>query len=70
MWRTSDTKNTKMAILLSSVLRWLFGIVFLTIAYVNYGKDGWWILLLFGTAFLVTGFLRPKRCIDDHSCTK
>lgn len=69
MWRTTDTRNTKIAILLSSVLRWLFGIVFLTISYVNYGKDGWWILLLFGTAFMVTGFLRPKRCIED-TCSK
>lgn len=69
MWRQSDSKETKIAILSNSLLRWLFGIVFLTIAYINYGSDGWWILLVFGTAFIITGFLRPKRCIDD-TCSK
>lgn len=69
MWRSNDAKHTKMAILLNSLLRWLFGIIFLAIAYINYGSDGWWILLLFGTAFIITGFLRPKRCIDD-TCSK
>lgn len=69
MWRQSDSKESKIAILSNSLLRWLFGIVFLTIAYINYGNDGWWILLVFGTAFIITGFLRPKRCIDD-TCSK
>ncbi len=69
MWHNSDTKDIKLTILFNSLLRWLFGMVFLAIAYYDYGKDGWWVLLLFGIAFIITGFIRPKRCINN-TCNK
>jgi nicotinamide riboside transporter PnuC len=46
----------------SRIIRFGLGIAFIAIA--RQYEDAW-PLYLFGGIFIVTGFLRPRRCIDD-----
>ena len=66
MFKQKDTKSTKAVIWVSSLVRWLLGLVFLYMAYLLRKEAGTWILLLFGSVLFVSGFFRPKRCIDDR----
>jgi len=59
-----DTKDTKLVILFSRLLRWLFGIVFITIGILFYNDSGW-LAVFFGVVFFATGFFRPKRCLEE-----
>jgi hypothetical protein len=49
----------------SRLLRWGLGSLFIG-AGIVYFKDGAWPALFFGTVLIITGFFRPRRCIDDH----
>lgn len=51
----------------SRLLRWSLGVLFIAIGVLYFNERGW-PAILFGVIFLVTGFFRPKRCIDG-SCT-
>ena len=51
----------------SRILRWVFGALFTGVG-ILYFDEGGWPAILFGAAFLVSGFFRPRRCIDD-GCT-
>jgi hypothetical protein len=53
-------------VLFSRILRWSLGIMFIS-AGIYYLKDGGWPAIFFGLIMLITGFFRPRRCIDD-SC--
>jgi hypothetical protein len=48
----------------SRILRWSMGIFF-TGAGILYFREGGWPAILFGGAFIVSGFFRPRRCMDD-----
>ena len=60
----SDSKDTKRLILVSALLRWLFGILFISLGLVYY-EEGTWPAILFGLVFFITGFFRPKRCLEE-----
>src|SRR5688500_16692387 len=60
-----DSKDTKRLILFNALLRWAFGIVFISLGVVYY-EDGAWPVILFGTILFITGFFRPKRCLDKR----
>jgi hypothetical protein len=68
MFQRNDTNTDKLAIWFSSILRWILGLVFVITGY-NYREDGGWILMIFGIVIVVSGFFRPRRCIDD-GCNK
>lgn len=53
--------------LFSSLLRWILGALFVAIG-ILYRNEGGWPAILFGIAFFVTGFIRPRRCTGDN-CT-
>ena len=59
-----DTKDTKLVIIFSRLLRWAFGALFITLGIVFYDDSGW-LAIFFGVVFLVTGFFRPKRCLEE-----
>jgi hypothetical protein len=59
-----DTIATKRLIWFSRILRWGLGLLF-TVAGILYFNRGGWPLLLFGSVLLVTGFLRPRRCLEE-----
>lgn len=59
--------NDKALVWFSRSLRWLLGILFVTVGII-YFKDGGWPAILFGAVLLITGFFRPKRCIDENNC--
>ena len=48
----------------SRILRWVLGLLFIG-AGILYINDGGWPAILFGAAFLVSGFFRPRRCMDE-----
>ena len=60
----NDSKETTRLILFSRLLRWAFGILFISLGMVYY-EEGTWPAILFGTVFFMTGFFRPKRCLDE-----
>lgn len=59
-----NSTDIKLVILLHRLLRWGFGVLFTTIGIVYY-NEGAWAAILFGGIFLVTGFFRPKRCLQE-----
>lgn len=59
-----DSKDIRLAIILHRLVRWGFGTMFTSIGIVYY-KEGGWAAILFGAIFLVTGFFRPKRCLQQ-----
>ena len=58
-----DKKEEKLITWFSSLLRWGLGVFFLTTGII-YIKEGAWPAILFGILIFVTGFFKPKRCID------
>jgi hypothetical protein len=50
---------------LSRSLRWGIGTIFIVTGLV-YFKEGGWPALLFGGLMFITGFFRPRRCMDDQ----
>lgn len=61
-----NTRSSKNVIWFSRLLRWGLGIAFTATGFLYYAEGGW-PALLFGVLLFATGFLRPKRCIDE-SC--
>ena len=64
--KKNDTKENKLAIWFSSILRWSLGLLFMAIGYFHSRDDSNWVVIVFGLVILATGFIRPKRCIDDN----
>jgi len=54
-----------MLIWFSRLLRWGLGIIFLVLGYLFSDDNSAWAFFLFGVVFIFTGFLKPKRCLDD-----
>jgi hypothetical protein len=57
--------NDKTLVWFSRTLRWSLGAVFISTGIIYY-KEGAWPAILFGAVLVVTGFFRPRRCIDDN----
>lgn len=60
----NDSKETRRLIQFSRLLRWAFGILFISLGLVYY-EEGTWPAILFGTVVFITGFFRPKRCLEE-----
>jgi hypothetical protein len=57
-------KDTHLVIWFSRVLRWGFGGIFL---WAGLHFNGGWLVIVFGAVFVISGFFRPKRCLEE-SC--
>jgi hypothetical protein len=57
-------KNIDWAFWLSRVVRWGFGGFLIWLGMHN---DHEWAVIIFGAVLVITGFFRPRRCIND-SC--
>ncbi|HVM87662.1 MAG TPA: hypothetical protein VMT76_05705 [Puia sp.] len=55
-------KKIEWAVWLSRLLRWGFGGITMW-AGIHY--DYQWPVIIFGAIFFITGFFRPRRCVDD-----
>jgi hypothetical protein len=67
MLQANDTKDVKAAVWFSSILRWVLGAVFITVGLLYVKKDSSaWILVTFGAVMFISGFFRPKRCVDGR----
>lgn len=62
--RSAMNKDEKLITWFSRLLRWLLG-AFLMGAGIVYAHKGGWPAILFGALILVTGFFKPKRCINE-----
>ena len=70
MFKENDTKDTRVAIWFSSILRWALGTLFIGLGLYYHADNSSWIIMLFGLVFIATGFFRPKRCIEDNCDVK
>jgi hypothetical protein len=59
-----DNSDTRLVIWFSRILRWGLGGLFI---WAGIHFDGYWPAILFGAAFVITGFFRPKRCLEEGS---
>jgi hypothetical protein len=59
--------NDAMALWFSRILRWLLGAVFIVMGIIYLKQDATaWALIGFGVIAFVSGFFRPRRCLDDN----
>ena len=64
--KKNDTKENKRAIWFSSILRWSLGLLFIVMGYIHSKESDAWVTGVFGVIILITGFIRPRCCIDDN----
>ena len=64
---SADDVATRRLVWFSRVLRWSLGLLFIGVG-IYYYKDGAWPAMLVGAVLVVTGFFRPRRCIEDEGC--
>lgn len=62
----SAERGTSWVIWISRLVRWGLGMLFIVASLAYFGIDAL-PLALFGVVIFITGFLNPKRCIDN-SC--
>jgi hypothetical protein len=60
----NSQRSTKL-VWLQRLFRWGIGGLFITVGII-YFKDGGWPAVIFGTVILITGFLRPRRCLNEE----
>jgi len=61
----NDSRDTKVILWINRVIRWGMGILFLTIGFI-YKDESRWFALAFGAVFIITGFFRPNRCLQEN----
>jgi len=59
--------NRSAVIWFSRLLRWSLAALFISVGFL-YLSEGAWPAILVGLVLFVTGFLTPKRCLDEGSC--
>ena len=59
-----NIQTTKRLVWFSRLLRWGLGGLFITMG-ILYFKDGGWPAILFGVVIAVSGFFRPRRCLEE-----
>ncbi|MBS1752397.1 MAG: DUF2892 domain-containing protein [Bacteroidetes bacterium] len=64
---TDRNKSDKTVIWFSRIIRWGLGALFIG-GGIYYFNQGGWPAILFGTVLFVTGFFRPRRCLEEGSC--
>jgi len=61
----TDSRDTKIILWVNRAIRW--GMGGLLISYgIWHTDESRWIGFVLGTAFIITGFIRPKRCLQDN----
>ncbi len=65
MIKENDSMQTKSIIWISSVLRWILGSSIACFGYLYRHEEKAWVAIVFGLLLIATGFIRPKRCIED-----
>jgi hypothetical protein len=63
----TDDAATRRLVWFSRILRWSLGGLFIG-AGIYYYQDGAWPAILLGAVLVITGFFRPKRCLDEEGC--
>ncbi len=63
--KKNDTKENKLAIWFSSILRWSLGLILIFKGFSQSKDDSAWATIIFGIIILITGFFRPTCCIND-----
>ena len=63
----NDSRNTKLLLWVNRTIRWGMGIAFLSIG-MMIKEEGRWFALVFGAALIISGFFRPRRCLEEN-CT-
>ncbi|MCC6287930.1 MAG: hypothetical protein IT249_08595 [Chitinophagaceae bacterium] len=66
MLQMDNDKSIRLTIWVSRLIRWGLGGLCIAIGILYFNQDGW-PAIIFGAIMMITGFFRPKRCIDD-SC--
>ena len=61
----ADTRNTKRLLWVNRAIRWGMGITFIAVGW-KIKDEGRWFALVFGTVFIISGFFRPRRCLEDN----
>ena len=69
MAKHTDTKAERLVIMISRLLRWSLGSLLIYLGYTRVQESYAWLLLVFGAGTIVTGFLRPTRCLDKNCTT-
>lgn len=69
MVKHTDTKAERMLIVISRLLRWSLGLLFIYLGYTRLQESYAWLLLVFGAGIIITGFLKPTRCLDKNCTT-
>lgn len=59
--QTIDNKETKIIIWFNRIFRWSLGSLFSIVGFLYDSK----IAIGFGIAMIITGFFRPKRCLQE-----
>lgn len=67
MFQSTDSRYTKIVVWFSSLLRWSLGAVAIYFGYA-FRAEGAWPAIILGAILVVTGFFRPKRCLEE-GCT-
>jgi hypothetical protein len=52
-------------VLFSRLLRWTLGSIFIATG-IWYYQEGAWPAIVFGSVMFITGFFRPRRCVEDN----
>jgi hypothetical protein len=55
-----------MAVIASRLLRWALGLGFAGLGWYYRHDEYAWALIVFGAIFFVTGFFKPRRCVEDQ----
>lgn len=67
MFQSTDSRDTQIVIWFSSLLRWALGAAAIYFGYA-FRTEGAWPAMILGAILIITGFFRPKRCLED-GCT-
>jgi len=64
--KKTDSRENKIAIWFSSILRWSLGLLFISMGFVHLKENDAWATLAFGLIIFITGFIRPGCCIGNN----
>ncbi len=61
----SDSRDTKFVLWINRMIRWSFGGALLFYGIINHDESRW-IGLVIGSVAFISGFIRPKRCLEEN----
>ena len=60
-----DNRETLIVLWINRVIRWSFGGLLLYYGIINHDESRW-IVLVIGSVAFISGFIRPKRCLEEN----